>query len=61
MSDNGDDVTMTTRLGPQNTKAILHIMVRDALDETGNNFLRLILGWMFHTLNSRDAGPDVAA
>jgi hypothetical protein len=36
-------------------------MVRDALDETGNNFLRLILGWVFHTLNSRDAGPDVAA
>ena len=61
MSDNGHDVTMTTRLGPQNAKAILDIMVRDALDETGNNFLRLILGWMFHTSNSRDVGPDVAA
>ena len=44
MSDDGHDVTMTTRLGPQNAKAILDIMVRDALDETGNNFLRLILG-----------------
>ena len=32
-----------------------------ALDETGNNFLRLILRWVFHTLNSRDPGPDVAA
>jgi hypothetical protein len=61
MADDSDDVTMTTRLGPQNAKAILDIMVRDALDETGNNFLRLILGWVFHTLNSRDAGPDVAA
>ena len=29
-------------------------MIRDALDETGENFLRLILGRVFHTLNSRD-------
>ncbi len=36
-------------------------MVRDALDETGENFLRLILGLVFHTLNGRDAGPIVAA
>jgi hypothetical protein len=40
--------------------AILYIMVRDALDETGKNFLRLILG-RFHTLNSRNAGPNVEA
>jgi hypothetical protein len=60
MSDNGHDVTMPARLGPQHAKTILDIVVRDALDETGNNFLRLILGWVFHTLN-RDAGPDVAA
>ena len=31
---------MAARLGPQNAKAILDIMVRDALDETGKNFLR---------------------
>ena len=61
MTDNGYDITMPARLGPQHAKAIFNIMVRDALDETGNNFLRLILGWVFHTLNSRDAGPDVAA
>ena len=61
MADNGHDITMTARLGPQNAKAILDIMVRDALDDTGNNFLRLILGWVFHTFNSRDAGPNVAA
>jgi hypothetical protein len=36
-------------------------MVGDALDETGKNFLRLIFGRVFHTLNSRDAGPNVAA
>ena len=44
MADNGHDVTMTTRLGSQNAKAVLDIMVRDALDEAGKNFLRLILG-----------------
>jgi hypothetical protein len=52
---------MPARLGPQNAKAILGIMVRDALDETGKNFLRLTLGRVFHTSNSRDAGPNVAA
>ena len=35
-------------------------MVRDALDETGKNFLRPILGMMFHSLHSRDAGLNVA-
>src|SRR5271167_4661840 len=60
MADNGHDITMPARLGPQNAKTILGIMVRDALDETGENFLRLILGRVFHTLNSRDAGPNVA-
>jgi hypothetical protein len=39
---------MPARLGPQNTKAILGIMVRDALDETGKNLLRLTLGRAFH-------------
>ena len=61
MADHGDYVTMATRLGPQNAKAILDIMVRDALDETGKNFLRMILGRVFHTLNSRDAGRNVEA
>jgi hypothetical protein len=36
-------------------------LARDALDETGKNFLRSILGRVFHTLNSRDASPNVAA
>jgi hypothetical protein len=43
MADNGHDITMPARLGPQNAKAIPDIMVRDALDEAGKNFLRLIL------------------
>src|SRR6266478_1611460 len=51
---------MPARLRPQNAKAILNIMVRHALDETGKNFLRLILGRVFHTFNSRDAGSNVA-
>ncbi len=54
-------VDLHAHLGSQNPKAILDIMVRDALDETGENFLRLILGRVFHTLNSRDAGPNVVA
>ena len=57
MADNGHDVTMAARLGSQYAKAILDIMVRDALDEPGKNFPRLILGRVFHTLSSRDAGP----
>ena len=36
-------VDLHAHLGSQNPKAILDIMVRDALDETGENFLRLIL------------------
>ena len=44
MADHGHDITMPACLGSKNAKAILGIMVRDALDETGNNFLRLILG-----------------
>ena len=43
MADNGYDITMSTRLGAQNAKAILGIMVRDALDEAGNNLLRRFL------------------
>ena len=50
-------VDLHAHLGSQNPKAILDIMVGDPLDETGKNFLRLILGRMFHTLISRDAGP----
>ena len=48
MADNGHDITMPARLGSQNAKAVLGIMVRDALDETGKNFLRLFLGRVFH-------------
>jgi hypothetical protein len=44
MPDNGHDITMTARLGPQHAKAILGVMIRDALDEIGENFLRQILG-----------------
>jgi hypothetical protein len=35
-------------------------VIGDAFDETSNNLLRLILGRVFHTLNSRNAGPNVA-
>jgi hypothetical protein len=60
VTNNGYDITMPARLGPQHAKAILNIVVRDSFDETGKNFLRLILGRVFHSLNSRDAGLNVA-
>ena len=41
-------VDLHAHLGSQNPKAILDIMVLDELDETGENFLRLILGRVFH-------------
>ena len=44
-------VDLRAHLGSQNPKAILDIMVRDALDETGENFLS---DGCFITLNSRD-------
>jgi hypothetical protein len=39
VADHSHDVTMTARLGSQNAKAILDIMVRDALDEARQHFL----------------------
>jgi hypothetical protein len=60
MPNNRHYITMPARLGPQHAKAILDVMVRDALDETGKNFLRLILRGVFHSLNGRDAGLSVA-
>jgi hypothetical protein len=47
-------VDLHAHLGSQNPKAIQDIMVRDALDETGEDFLRLISDGCFITLNSRD-------
>jgi hypothetical protein len=47
---------MAARLGSQNAKAILDIMIRDALDQPGKNFPRLILGRVFHTFDSCDPG-----
>jgi hypothetical protein len=58
MADNGHDITMSARLGPQHAKAILGVMVRDALDQAGENFLRLIVGLVFHSLNSRNADSN---
>jgi hypothetical protein len=53
MADNGHDITMPPRLGPQNTEAVLGIVVGDALDETGKNHLRLILGRVSHGRHGR--------
>ena len=53
MADNGHDLAMPARLGPQNAKAILSIMVRDPLDHASKNLLRLILGRVFHSRHDR--------
>jgi hypothetical protein len=53
MADNGYDIAMPARLGSKNAKAILGIMVRDALDETGKNLLGLILRRAFHGRRDR--------
>ena len=60
MADDSDDVTVPSRLGPHDAKAIVDIMVRNSFDETAKNFVRLILGRVFHSLNSRDAGLPAA-
>ena len=38
MPHDGHDTTVPTRLGAQNAKAILDIVVGDALDEAGQDF-----------------------
>ena len=48
MADNGHDIGMPARLGPQNAKAILDIMVCDALDDAGKNLLRRFLRRRLH-------------
>jgi hypothetical protein len=39
MADDGYDVTMTTRLGAQNAKPVLSIVVGYPFDETCKHFL----------------------
>jgi hypothetical protein len=39
MANYGHEVTMPTRLGAQNAKAILCVVVGDALDEARQHFL----------------------
>ena len=50
------EVTMPARLGPQNTKAVIAVVERDALDEAGQHFLscrfRLVLRRSAHDVPS---------
>jgi hypothetical protein len=39
VADYRDEVTMSACLSPQNTKAVIAVMERDALDEAGQHFL----------------------
>ena len=40
MPNDGHDITVPTRLGAQNAEAILDIVVSNALDKAGQDFLR---------------------
>jgi len=42
MADQGDQLAVATGLDPQDTKAILGILVSDALDQSGEH---LAIGW----------------
>ena len=55
MTNHGYNVTMPARLGTQDAKAILDIMVCDALDQAGKNFLgcQLRLSHMGHRSSAR--------
>ena len=39
MTDNGHDIAMAARLGPQKAEAVLGIVISDALDQAGQHFL----------------------
>jgi hypothetical protein len=39
VADGGHQITVTARLDADDTEAVLNIVVRDALDEAGQNFL----------------------
>jgi hypothetical protein len=42
MTNHGDQLTVATRLDPNDTKAVLGILVSDALDQPGED---LAIGW----------------
>jgi hypothetical protein len=52
MADQGDQLALATRLDPQDAKAIVGILVRDALDHSGEH---LAIGWRKRALH--DLGP----
>ena len=39
MADDGDQITMSTRLDPENAKAILGIVERNSFDKARQDFL----------------------
>jgi hypothetical protein len=39
MADDRHQIAMAARLDPQDAKAVLGVMERDAFDKTGKNFL----------------------
>ena len=39
MADDRHEIAMAARLDPQDAKAVLGVMERDAFDKTGKNFL----------------------
>ena len=49
MADNGHDITMPARLGPQNAKAVLDIMIGDPLDQPRQHLSIGCIGLHLHS------------
>ena len=59
MTGNGHDITMPARLGSQHAKPFSTLWYVTRSTRPAKNLLRLILVRVFHTLKSRQAGPNV--
>ncbi len=61
MADQGDQLALATGLDPQDAKAILGVLVSDALDQSGEH---LAIGWRglapAHHVQIAHSGPSIA-
>jgi hypothetical protein len=56
MADQGDQLALATGLDAQDAKAILGVLVRDALDQSGEH---LVIGWCGLVLHDGRHTPAV--
>ena len=53
VADDGHQIAMAARLDAQNAEAVLGVVEGDPLDEAGEHFLLLSLGFLIHRLTER--------